>query len=256
MSGEIQTWAERLEDAIASRRITLIDRGLVPAETPCTQDAALAMSGGRPGLLVLAGRQTRGRGRLGRTWDDAAGAGLAATFVLEPREPGMLALGAGLAACRAAGSHCTVPLGLRWPNDVVEAVPPGRKVAGVLIEAKEGLALVGIGVNVRQDPADWPESLRASAVSLRMLGSSASRSDVAEAMVNELDRVLAMPPDALAAEWARRDVVVGTRREFECDGRRVRGIDEAISPSAFIQVRADDGTAVRLPALTTSLIKE
>jgi BirA family transcriptional regulator, biotin operon repressor / biotin---[acetyl-CoA-carboxylase] ligase len=253
---ELQTWADRLEAAIASHDVACTDRIAVITETASTQDAALAMCGGAPGLLVVAGRQTGGRGRLGRQWTDAAGEGVAATFVLSAREPGTLALAAGLGACRAIENLCDARIGLRWPNDVVERAGAGRKIAGVLVEAKPGIALVGIGINVAQSQDSWPPGLAGRACSLRMLGSGASRIDAAEALLLALNRALRLEPEAVAAEWAARDVVLGTQRLFECDGRRVRGLVQAIRPSSFVQVRTEDGQTVRLPALTTSLINE
>jgi BirA family biotin operon repressor/biotin-[acetyl-CoA-carboxylase] ligase len=255
---EIQTWADRLEKVIRRRGITCADRVAVIAETASTQDAALAMSGGRPGLLVLAGRQTGGRGRLGRAWADTEGLGLAATFVLDAREPALLALGAGLAACQAVeeATGGLASVGLKWPNDVVERGGVGRKVAGVLVEQRDGVALLGIGINILQKCEDWPADMQRRAVSLAQLGSRWTRVDVAEVLLAALDRMLRTPAEELAMAWAARDVLLGTRRVFECDGKRVEGVVEAIRPTAFIQVRADDGDLVQLPAMTTSLVKD
>lgn len=260
MTAEIQTWADRLEAAIVRHRVACIDRVAVIAETASTQDAALAMSGGRPGLAVLAGRQTDGRGRLGRAWADTRGLGLAATFVLDGRERGAapLSLSAGIAACFAVeeATGGLADTGLRWPNDVVERTGRMRKIAGVLVEQRDGLALVGIGINVLQTEEDWPPQWRSRACSLAQLGSPWTRVDVAEALLAALDRALRMTAEELAMAWAARDVLIGTRQEFECDGQRVEGVVEAIRPTAFIQVRTDDGRAVQLPAMTTSLVKD
>src|SRR5262249_20380373 len=130
---EVQTWADRLEAAIARHRITCTGRVAVLAETVSTQDAALAMSGGLPGLLVLAGRQVGGRGRLGRSRADTRSFGLAATFVLDGRDrpAAPLSLSAGVAACLAVeeATGGLADIGLRWPNDVVERTGLCRKIA-------------------------------------------------------------------------------------------------------------------------------
>ncbi len=257
---EVQTWADRLEAAIVRHRIACIGRVAVLAETVSTQDAALAMSGRRPGLLVLAGRQIGGRGRLGRNWADTRDLGLAATFVLDGRDRGAapLSLSAGVAACFAVEEATSglADIGLRWPNDVVERTGRCRKIAGVLVEQRDGLALVGIGINVLQRNEDWPADWRSRACSAAQLGSRWTRVDVAEALLAAVDRALRMSAEELAMAWAARDVLIGTRQTFECDGRRVQGVVEAIRPTAFIQVRTDEGGAVQLPAMTTSLVKE
>ncbi len=143
---------------------------------------------------------------------------------------------------------------LRWPNDVIE--PPGpreRKIAGILIERRGHLILLGIGLNVSQAERDFPAHLRERAASLRMLGADADRVHAARCLTRRLVECLAEPPQSILADWQARDVLRGTEREFVCDGTRCRGVVESVSPLSEIVVRAPDGTLVRLPALTTSL---
>lgn len=100
MSEDLSTWADRLESVITDDG--LIDRVAVIARTDSTQDAAKRLADGKAGLLVTAGLQTNGRGRLGRAWIDGRGRCLAATFVVDGTlfDDAHLALGSGLAACR------------------------------------------------------------------------------------------------------------------------------------------------------------
>ncbi len=255
MHEELSTWADRLERVIAQRGLTAFDRVAVVAETASTQDLAREMAAGRPGLALFAGRQTAGRGRLGRKWQDTATLGLAVTFVQDAAGAGPLAIGVG--ACRtveAAIGADGARVGLQWPNDIVERGPPGRKLAGVLIEQSGGSALVGIGINVLQGESDWPDELRGRATSLRALGSTWSRIDVAERLMAELDGALRLRCDELTREWTRRDVLVGSVRVFEHDGRRIEGRVEAIDPGSAIVVRTEHGGVIRLPAETTSLM--
>ena len=181
---ELSTWQGRLEQwmvwVCAGQRP--LNRAMVLAETESTQDAAMRLCDGTPGLVVLAGRQTKGRGRLGRLWADTSHLGVAMTFVLEGKafDDARLSLAAGVAASKACGADIETYGGvrLRWPNDVVEDGPLRRKVAGVLIERSKGLAYVGIGVNVLQRDSDWPLELKDKAVSLRRLGKRVSRIEV------------------------------------------------------------------------------
>ncbi|MFN0134190.1 MAG: biotin--[acetyl-CoA-carboxylase] ligase [Phycisphaerales bacterium] len=253
MSDDLSSWAAALKAAIARDRPRIVDRVVVLAEVASTQDEARARAAGRPGLLVIAARQTAGRGRLGRAWLDAEGEGLAATFALAapaPSAQGRVSIAAGLAACRACESAIAAPLRLRWPNDVV--APDGRKLAGVLIEARDGLLLVGIGINVRQTA--FPPTL--AAASLHQLGSSWSRADASLALLRELDACLALGDADLLREWTARDALRGTRRTFLHNGIRHTGLVESISPAAEICLRLDDGRSLSLPAATTSLLHE
>ncbi len=240
-------------------------RVMVLAATASTQDAAWAACAGRPGLILVAGRQTAGRGRLGRRWIDERGLGLAMTLVLDPTPlgtawRGRLALAAGLAACLAAdraigGGDDFRTFGLRWPNDAVERTT-GRKVAGVLVEVRENLALVGVGINVLQTEADWPDELRGRAASLRRCGSSSTRIGVAVLVVGAMHKALSMSTDALADAARRADVLRGTRRTFTHNGRSCTGVVESISHDGGVTLALDGGGRAALPAETTSLVHE
>lgn len=130
-------------------------------EVPSTQDVARARAaeGAPSGTLVVAERQTAGRGRRGRTWDDDVrpGASLAATLVLDAPDAAHLVPHAiGLAVLDAIAPWLAGRAALKWPNDVVVRTDAGpRKVAGLLVEREDGLGaagrtvlLAGVGVNV------------------------------------------------------------------------------------------------------------
>lgn len=234
-------------------------RALVLEACTSTQDAALEASAGRPGLVVVAGRQTAGRGRLGRAWHDESGLGLALTCVL-PAGTGTISLAAGVAVLRTVTSLGAPPLGLKWPNDVVERGGPRRKLAGVLLEVREGVALLGVGLNVLQHGPDWPHALDGRAVSLRELGLAVARPHALVAVLASLDDALSSceSPEgqrSILAEWAAADVLTGTEQEFEHDGTRVRGIVRSIDPLRALVVATPSGD-VTLPASSTSLVKQ
>lgn len=140
----------------------------LPESASTNTDAlALAERGAPEGTLVVAERQTAGRGRLGRAWEAAPGQCLTCSLLARPKAPpevaATLPLVAGLAvagALRARGFEA----GLKWPNDVLIGE---RKVCGILCEAQtsargiEGI-VVGIGVNT----GAVPEALAHRAVGL------------------------------------------------------------------------------------------
>ena len=262
-SDDPRGWAPRLARVIRESSISIIDRIEILEETPSTQDAAYELAAGTPGLMVLAVRQTAGRGRLGRSWQQSGELGLAATLVLDAAEypPGQLSLAAGLATARAVdlGSSLLAEFGLRWPNDVVEPLPRpggGRKLAGILVEVRSGLALVGVGVNVRQRETDFPHELRHAAVSLHQLGSDTSRIEIAMRLVSEMHQVLKLPSGERNRAWARRDVLVGSAQNFRHDGQNFKGVVQSIDPANEIVIRMESTDIVRLPAATTSLIHD
>src|SRR5436190_24276906 len=116
-----------------------------------TNDVLLAAN--RPGVLLIADEQTAGRGRRGRRWYSAPGAGL--TFSLSVkigRTVAGLSLVAGVAAARALRALGVAQAALKWPNDLEV---DGAKLGGILVETRsQGRAthaVIGIGLNCRHD---------------------------------------------------------------------------------------------------------
>lgn len=132
-----------------------------------TQDLARA---GNPteGAVVTTDHQWAGRGRAGRTWDDAPGEGLLLSLVLRPpTSPALpqLSLVVALAVAEAIESVAQHATGIKWPNDIEIA---GAKVAGILLESSSGVVACGIGINVNQSADALPVSPRRPAGSLSL----------------------------------------------------------------------------------------
>lgn len=134
----------------------------------------LALEGAAHGTLVLAGGQTAGRGRLGRSFASPAGKGVYCSVVLRPPLPAANAqtatIGAAVAVCRAVQTLCGLELAIKWVNDLYYK---GKKVCGILTEAGTDLEsgqlewlVVGIGLNLTATAEDFPPELTAKAGSL------------------------------------------------------------------------------------------
>jgi BirA family biotin operon repressor/biotin-[acetyl-CoA-carboxylase] ligase len=241
-------------------------KGAALASCGSTQDECERLSGGRPGLIVTAMEQTAGRGRLGRVWSHGARSGLAVTIGLDPAKhtAATMSLAGGIAACHAVKTWIVGPAadttGLKWPNDVVARCSSSGiqvKAGGVLVEVKNGLALLGIGINVTQRGEDIPEELRGRAASIAMLSSTqecVSRLDVLGTLLVELDRVLKLTPEEICERWKTHDVLTGTEQVFEHAGKRTKGIVRRIEPAEEIVVDSG-GTLHRLPAASSTLVK-
>ena len=126
----------------------------------------LALAGASDGLVILAERQTAGRGRRGAAWFSPVGESLAFSILLRPKESKALwprlALAAGLAVAEAIESFGLSP-GIKWPNDVWMG---HRKTAGVLVEAGTDFAIIGIGLNVNS--TDFPLEVADIATSMKI----------------------------------------------------------------------------------------
>jgi BirA family biotin operon repressor/biotin-[acetyl-CoA-carboxylase] ligase len=172
--------AGALAQATASGPAPLGARVLyVPVATSTNDLAARAAALGAPdGTLVIAGQQTRGRGRVGHRWFSPAGTGLYVSAVVDAHGSGAdwvgaLTLAAGVAMAEGLHAASGLPVVVKWPNDLVMApagaVRGARKLAGILAEAhsEEGrLARVIVGVGVNVGAAAWPPEISARATSL------------------------------------------------------------------------------------------
>jgi BirA family transcriptional regulator, biotin operon repressor / biotin---[acetyl-CoA-carboxylase] ligase len=154
--------------------------------TPSTQ---LLLAADAPeGAVVAAGEQTAGRGRLGRSWVAPAGTSLLCSVQLRPTvSPDRLPELTGVVAHACAEAiEAVTGLGteIKFPNDVLVG---GRKIAGILAEARDGRVVAGIGVNVNIAEADLPTGLETPATSL--LAETGREVDRAELLVELLERL-------------------------------------------------------------------
>lgn len=150
-------------------------------------------------------------------------------------------------------------VGLKWPNDVVvspnvadDRDPPPRKVAGILIESvlvadRLDFAIVGIGINVNQMPAELPHvapPALAPASLFSLLGRTTDRTDLLIALALRFAEVLRQPEPMLAAAWKRRLWTLGKSvTVYQRDGSAWSG--RAVDVDANGALLVDDGSQVR-----------
>ena len=148
----------------------------VEARTASTNDIAkqLARDGAPDGTVILADEQHRGRGRQGRSFSSPAGVGIYMSLLLRPRVPvsrlPQLTLVAGVAVAEAIEEVGSVPVDLKWPNDIMIR---RKKAGGILTESvlqpdRSPVAVVGIGINVNTTLEQFPTALRERVTSLAL----------------------------------------------------------------------------------------
>lgn len=219
----------------------------VVAETASTNADVLAAArdGAPEGLVVVAERQSAGRGRQGRGWVSPPGAGLTFSVLLRPSLPpaqwGWLPLLGGVAVAAALQEHTGLRAELKWPNDVL-VVPGEDKVAGVLAESAAGAVVLGIGLNVTTRAEELP---RPDATSLLLAGSPVTdRETVLKAVLRALARGYAgwqADPQALATAYRAVSLTLGRRVRLTLPGdRSVAGLAEDVDEHGRLVV---DGVA-------------
>ena len=188
---------ERLTAALQTRELghTL----QVLAEATSTQDIARhwVESGAPHGALVLAEKQTAGRGRFGRVWHSPPGKGIYMSLVLRPEIPlqqtPRMPLLAAVALCRTLRRLTGVDASIKWPNDILIR---GRKVSGILMDSSaedERLSYIiaGFGISANLEEGDYPEELLGVATSLLMeSGKLAHREELITEFLKELEEWL------------------------------------------------------------------
>ena len=127
------------------------------------------------GTLILAERQTAGKGRLGRSWHSPSKRGIYMSLILRPQISPVMAPGlsliAALSVAQAMREYPGIAATIKWPNDVLYE---GRKLAGVLTELAAEIdrvkyVVMGIGINANHDEDDFPSDLRDKASSLKIV---------------------------------------------------------------------------------------
>ena len=212
-------------------RFPLIEVGTV--ESTMVEAARLVASGVfEDWTTILAGHQTGGRGRSGRTWINDPGDAFLATVIakvaIPPERAGLIAIAAGVSVAEVL-AQLGVDVRLKWPNDILV---DERKLGGILIQTQLTtplIALIGIGINLRGLPSGVSD-----AVTILDLGvSPPSPADLARPMVARL-RVSVHALEAggwkqVTCDWTKRALWLGQPvsliAEREISGK-LDGIDE------------------------------
>jgi BirA family transcriptional regulator, biotin operon repressor / biotin---[acetyl-CoA-carboxylase] ligase len=194
------------------------------------------------GAIATTDHQTGGRGRRGRSWVEAPGTAVLVSVLLRPppeREAPQLSLVGGVAAALAVEEATWLAAQIKWPNDVMV---DRRKVAGVLAEARDGVVVLGIGINVNQTREQLPADARVAPASLRTIdGRVRDREEVLESLLAHLDRLYARwregGLDAIYEDLGARDFLRG--RRVAVDG--VEGVAQMIGRDGRLEISTGSG---------------
>jgi BirA family biotin operon repressor/biotin-[acetyl-CoA-carboxylase] ligase len=213
-----------------------------------TNDLLLKTTSEKP-ILVAAEEQTAGRGRRGRRWHSAPGAGI--TFSLgrrirrPVRELAALSLVAGVAAARALRALGVRAAGLKWPNDLVV---DGAKLGGILVETRSqgaaARAVIGVGINCQRTPG-LEAKLRRRLAFLNdfvTLPRSLVIQKTAAALLEALDAFEVRGLDALRAEWEAMHAHAGQRLRVRlADGRVLTGTADGLAQDGSLRLTTRKG---------------
>ncbi len=220
-----------------------------------TMDAARreVQRGASEGTVVIAGQQTRGRGRLKRTWFSPGG-NIALSVILYPDVVGLpyLVMIASLAAVRSLENVTGLKIQIKWPNDILIK---GKKVAGILIENefkndKVAYAIIGIGINVALRHNDVSEISDFATGLEEELGFKISHEEIVKNLFTEFEHLYLKLPDSddIFTAWQARLITLGQEVKATCGKETLEGIAESIDESGALIIRTNNGALTRVVA--------
>ncbi|MTV48517.1 biotin--[acetyl-CoA-carboxylase] ligase [Heliobacillus mobilis] len=227
----------------------------------------LARQGAPEGTVVLTEEQTAGRGRLGRGWYSPPGLGIYMSLILRPRIPlgqtPQVTLLASVALCKALEAVTPVRPQIKWPNDILVN---GKKLCGILTELNAEMEavnylVVGIGINLNQQPADFPGDVANVATSAAIAGGEpVDRIRFLTTLLSffeaDYDHWLQKGFSQLREEWLARAAGIGTTVRIISGKQEWLGQAEGIDTDGALLVRNEDGELQRLISGEVSLRPE
>ncbi|MDO4744422.1 MAG: biotin--[acetyl-CoA-carboxylase] ligase, partial [Clostridia bacterium] len=190
---------------------------------------ALAKEGATHETVVIADKQTEGRGRLGREFFSPEGTGLYMSIILKPSEiplsASLLTIAAGIAVCRTLETSCKSSPLIKWVNDIFIN---NKKVCGILAESVINATtnqleyiIVGIGLNVSTPAEIFPGKLKDIAASAFP---DVSRNEIAAKIINEFHNIYTSKAITdLIDEYKSYSLVLGKRISFTKDDKTYLG---------------------------------
>jgi len=203
------------------------------------------------GTVVVADRQTKGRGRLGREWVSPTGniyMSILLRPTVTPADAALLTITAAVACVRALREATGLQVEIKWPNDLMVS---GKKLGGILTEMKSRgprvlFAVVGIGINLNSRAADFSPELSATATSLRVeTGGKIPKTALISRILSEIrfwyDELTQGDRDRILDEWRRLSSTLGRDVRITSVNETFEGVAETLDKEGRLIVRLSSG---------------
>lgn len=241
---------------------------LAETDSTNTQAERLLAEGEHTPFVVVAGRQTAGRGRRGREWFSQDPGNLTLSLALRPQLPPArmqtFTLWMGLSTCLAINELCGVSLKVKWPNDLHWN---GKKVAGMLTEARSDSEMLrdlvfGIGLNVNGVTDEYPPEVRRVAGSLReAAGRVFDLNETAAKLICALQKACDTfledcYREIFREQWPLHDALTGQEVTVSLADGEVVGEYLGIDETGTLRLRLPDGQERQFAAGDVTLRKQ
>jgi len=250
---------DEIQGALGTKRLGTRFHYFQEIESTNSYARRLAEAGAPEGEVVIAERQSEGRGRLGRSWVSPPFSNLYCSLVLRPTlapaHAPQITLMAAVALADTIASFVAERPAIKWPNDILI---DGKKLAGILTESacdakRIEFVILGIGVNLNFPRDRMPETIRDRATSLmEVAGKTLSRELFVRRLIQDLDRCYGILGDlgfaAIAPRWEAYFALRGRRVRVEMVGEAINGTATGIDGDGALLLEAEDGVLHRVLA--------
>ncbi len=239
---------EELEELI--KKSLLFKRIYLYPEVSSTMEVAKSLAEKREDAVILAERQTSGRGRLGRSWESPQG-GLWLTLLLykppfDLKEAYLLTYLSAVATANAIKETFNLPAKVKWPNDVLLYE---KKVAGILLEIKAEVdaleyALIGIGVNVNNPVGE--KNFMLPAISIKeALGKEVERKPLLENLFLNFENLLSKKEEILKI-WKDLSETLGKEVKVITPSKTYIGLARDLDEEGRLILETKEGEIIRI----------
>ena len=213
----------------------------------------LALQGAPHGTTVVAGSQTKGRGRMGRSFYSPESTGIYLSVILrygcKPQSLMHLTCATAVAMCNALEHACGLRPRIKWTNDLVWG---SKKLGGILTELgfeNDGsvrYAIVGIGINCTAPANGFPVEIRNIATSLdEAAGKQADNAAIAAAMIASLHRTaegLLTEKESIMEAYRADCMTLGRQIVMQKENATLHGTATAVDDDGALIVTLTDGS--------------
>jgi len=208
----------------------------------------LAQKIGGEGIIILAEKQNKGKGRLSRQWSSPRGGGIYMSVILRPKitpfQAPIITLMAAVSLAQAIRDTSSAQVSIKWPNDIIAN---DKKIAGILTEMEAEpdrikFIVLGIGINVNTKLSELPKN--ASSIA-HIAGSAISRQALLIAVIERLEHNYRLINKSgfseIRLQWKNLSSTLGERVRANCMHKIIEGTAVDIDSDGALKIRMDNG---------------
>ncbi len=218
------------------------------------------------GTIIIADRQEKGKGRLGRTWISPPGLNIYMSIILrpeiEPKDATLLTVLTSIACALALRGISGLKVVIKWPNDLMVSE---KKLGGILTEVRSEperikTAVIGIGINVNIENKDFPAEIRDIATSIKNeTGKYLSRSEIIIRILKEFEAWFnvfkSKGSRPLLEKWKQLSSTLGKNVKVAIGDSTVSGLARDIDEEGMLILELKSGSLRKISAGDVTILR-